>query len=274
MTDALKRYDLFGWDYARYSPLGEAEVAWYVKHAGETGGPVLGLACGTARLLCRVAEAGLSAEASAKAEFEATGLDLSATMLAIARANVAALDAGARVRVTLVRGDMSAFDLGCAFGQIHLADNSFRELATREAMRACLRAVRAHLAPGGRFLMAERRFNPALYPNGRREFGGSEPLTNPVTGETVRRRGVVVLAPDRRSLRGEFLYEVTRPEGSVAVERCPFDSLILRTDDYLALFADAGFESEAFADYTDRPADGAETITCFVCAAAQGGGHS
>ncbi len=24
MTDALKRYELFGWDYTRYSPLGKA----------------------------------------------------------------------------------------------------------------------------------------------------------------------------------------------------------------------------------------------------------
>jgi hypothetical protein len=210
-------------------------------------------------------------------------------MLAIARVNVAALAPEARSRaaprrpessagVTLVRGDMSAFDLGRAFGQIHVADNSFRELTTRDEMLACLRRVRAHLASGGRFLMAERRFNPALYPNGRREFGWSEPLANPLTGETFRRRGRVDLvpaedsgrrsaAPDAKSIRGEFIYEVTRPDGSFVVERCPFNSLILRTHDYFALFADAGLDAEAFADYAGRAADGTETITCFVCGA-------
>lgn len=123
---------------------------------------MLGLACGTARLLCRMAEAG----------FEATGLDLSETMLDLARRNVEAFAPEARLRATLLRGDMSAFSLPAKLGQIHVADNSFRELPTREAMRACLRCVRAHLALGGRLLMAERRFNPAMYPNGRREFGG------------------------------------------------------------------------------------------------------
>lgn len=254
MTDPLKRYDLFGWDYAKYSPLGEAEAGWYLSRALETGGPVLGLACGTARLLCKLAEAG----------FETVGIDLSETMLAIARRNVEALAPETRSRVTLVRGDMSAFDLARKFGQIHVADNSLRELATRDEMLVCLRCVRAHLAPGGRFLMAERRFNPAMYPNGRREFGWSDPLANPLTGDTFRRRGVIDLAPDMKSLRGEFIYEVTRPDGSFAVERCPFHSVILRMEDYLSLFATADLVAEAFADYTGRPADGTEKITCFV----------
>ena len=257
MTDSLRRYNRFGWDYAKYSPLGEAELAWYLRHARETGGPVLGLACGTGRLLAKLAEAG----------FDTTGLDLTETMLAIARTNVEALDPGARLRVTLVKGDMSAFDLGKKFAQIHVADNSFRELATREEMLACLGGVRAHLAPGGRFLMAERRFDPAMYPNGRRQFGWSEPLANPVTGETFRRRGVIDLARDMKSIRGEFIYEVTRSDGSFAVERCPFRSLVLRAGDYLALFAESGLAPQAFADYTDRAADGTEKITCFVCEA-------
>lgn len=257
MSDPLKRYELFGWDYARYSPLGEAEVAWYLKHARETGGAILGLACGTARLLCRLAEAG----------FDVTGIDLSEMMLAIARSNVAVLAPEPRGRVTLVRGDMSAFEIGAKFAQVHVADNSFRELETREQMLACLRCVRAHLAPGGRLLMAERRFDPSIYPNGRREFGWSAPMTHPATGETVRRRGKILLAPDGRSIHGEFIYEVTRPDGAARTERCPINSLILRTDDYLALFAAAGLAAEAFADCTDRRADGSERITCFVSGA-------
>ena len=55
MTDQLKRYELFGWDYPIQAPLSDEEVAWYLKFARETGGPVLELACGTGRLLCRLA---------------------------------------------------------------------------------------------------------------------------------------------------------------------------------------------------------------------------
>ena len=59
----------------------------------------------------------------------------------------------------------------------------------------------------------------------------------------------------------------TRSDGSFAVERCPFRSLVLRAGDYLALFAESGLAPQAFADYTDRAADGTEKITCFVCEA-------
>ena len=96
----LKRYELFGWDYESVNELTDAEVGWHRKWAKRTGGPALGLACGTGRLLCRLAQAGL----------DVTGLDLSDTMLHLARANVAKLPAAARKRVRLVRADMSDFD--------------------------------------------------------------------------------------------------------------------------------------------------------------------
>jgi hypothetical protein len=44
-----------------------------------------------------------------------------------------------------------------------------------------------------------------------------------------------------------------------------FDSVVLRTADYLGLFAEAGLAAEVFADYTERQADGQETLSCFVC---------
>ena len=49
MDDPLKRYELFGWDYARHSPVGEEELAWYAGHARATGG-----ADGTEKITCFV----------------------------------------------------------------------------------------------------------------------------------------------------------------------------------------------------------------------------
>ncbi|MCP4641528.1 MAG: class I SAM-dependent methyltransferase [bacterium] len=72
-NDQLKRYDLFGWDVAEHNPLSEEEVAWYLHYARATGGPVLDLACGTGRLLYRMAEEGCPA----------TGLDLLAARATI-----------------------------------------------------------------------------------------------------------------------------------------------------------------------------------------------
>jgi len=255
MSDQLKRYDLFGWDYPLYGPLAECEVAWYLRFARETGGPVLDMPCGTGRLLCRLAEAG----------FDVTGLDLSDTMLNIARENVERLSPETRERAHLLKADMSDFRLDRKFGLIYIADNSFRELTTRDGQLACLRSVRKHIEKHGRFLMAERRFDPALYPQGRREFGWSKPCRNPMTGESVRRRGAIDLSPDGRWICGKFIYEVTRPDGARHVEECPIDGPILHREDYLSLFRDAGLAAAAFADYTESPADGTEKMTCFVC---------
>ena len=69
-------------------------------------------------------------------------------------------------------------------------------------------------------------------------------------------------------MRGEFVYEVTGADGTETVERCPIDGPLLRTEEYLGLFQEAGFRATAYADYTERPADGTEGMTCFVCAAA------
>jgi SAM-dependent methyltransferase len=257
MTDSLKRYRLFGWDYPLHSPLRGEEVAWYVRCARRTGGPVLDVPCGTGRLLCRIAEAG----------FEVTGIDLCEEMLELARRNVFELTPSARERVSLVHADMTAFDLEERFGLVYIADNSFRELETRKARLACLRRTREHLREDGIFLMTERRFDPSVYVGGRRELDWSAPVVNPLTGDAVRRRMSAELLDGGRRLRGEFIYEITRPDGSTVTEHCPIDSPILGIDDYLSLFDEAGFSAEAFADYADRPVDGTEKLTCFVCRA-------
>lgn len=255
MNDQIKRYELFGWDYPIQAPLSDEEVAWYLRFARETGGPVLDIPCGTGRLLCRLAEAG----------FEITGIDLSGEMLAIARRNVAELSPEAQSRVRLIRRDMANFSLSKDFGLIYIADNSFRELTDRASQLACLRRVREHLREDGVFLMTERRFDPTLYPNGRREFDYGEPFTNPETGDSVRRRLEADLSPDGKRISGALTYEVTHPDGSATIERCPNEAPILMMDDYLALFAEADLTATAYADYTQAPADGTERLTCFVC---------
>ena len=128
MNETLKRYHIFGWDYAHSSPVDERAVGLYLNLAEAAGPPVLELACGTGRLVCRFARAG----------FQVTGLDFSQAMLDVARQNVAYFPPHARRRVTLLRADMSDFSLDDQFGLIVLADNSFRELADRESQVSCL----------------------------------------------------------------------------------------------------------------------------------------
>jgi len=231
-----------------------------VRWARRTGGPVLGLACGTGRLLCELARAG----------FEVVGLDLCDAMLRQAERFAAALDEPARRRVRWVRGDMSDFDLPRLFGLICVADNSLREQKTRPMLRSCLACIRRHLAPGGRVLITERRFDTSQYPGGRRRLGWSEPRPHPETGEPVSRRIDLDVSPDGRRIRGNMVYKIAHADGRETIEECPFESLLLGVDDYVTLFAEAGFETQVFVGYEERADDGAEPMLCFVCRAGRG----
>jgi SAM-dependent methyltransferase len=251
----LRRYDLFGWDYESVAALTEAEVSWHVMWARRIGGPVLALACGTGRLPCRLAEAG----------FETVGMDLSDTMLSLAGANADNLPPEARGRLQFIKANMTRFDLARRFGLVLIADNSFREQKTRRELLSCLRCIRRHLLPGGRLLVTERRFNPALYPGGRRAFGWSEPRPHPQTGEMVCRRGEIVLSRDQRRIRGTFLYKIARADGSEVIEECPWSGPILQKREYVELFAGAGFTTRVYLGYLEVEDDGQTPMMCFVC---------
>jgi SAM-dependent methyltransferase len=106
---------------------------------------VLELACGTGRLLPTLLSAGRSVEPG----FRLVGLDLSAPFLARARSRLAEVESGEAV--ALVEADMRAFALDEQFDLIILAFSSLQYLLTLDDQLACLRNVRRHLAPGGRF---------------------------------------------------------------------------------------------------------------------------
>lgn len=80
--------------------------------------------------------------------FHVTGLDRSASQLAIARRK--ARDAGLDVR--FVRGDMGSFDLKQSFDAALCMFGAFGYLTTTRAILGCLHSVRRHLRPGGIFV--------------------------------------------------------------------------------------------------------------------------
>jgi len=256
MTD-IKRYERFGWDYDRYNPFEPKACAWYLDHLARSGGPVLELACGGGKLLEPIARAG----------HEVTGLDLSRTMLRFARRRIDALPPDVAARITVVRTDMAAFDLDRTFAAVILADNSFRELPTREQLRDCLSCIRRHLDPGGWFLLTERRFDPGRYPGGRRAWPYGRAREDPATGEKVRRRIEVRILDGPRRIEGVMTYEVTAADGTVAIEECPVKGPVLTIGEYFEMLSAAGFDTRLTVGYEDRPDDGKEPMLCFVATA-------
>jgi SAM-dependent methyltransferase len=252
--DHLKRYELFGWDYAQRNPPSAPAIRWYLGYANRTGGPILELACGTGSLLTEFASAG----------YEAVGLDLSDGMLRLARRRISQLPSEAAGRVELVQTDMADFELGRKFPLVVLADNSFRELGTRRELTSCLACIRRHLEPDGLLLLTERRFSRDSYPGGEQEWPWSEPLIDPGSGAEVRRRIHIRVHPVEMRLEGVMVYHSVKPDGTEETETLPFTSLLLHPEDYFPLFEAAGLEARLFVGYEEREDDGEERMLCFV----------
>lgn len=216
---------------------------------------MLEVACGTGGLLVALAADG---------QDPVVGVDLSTTMLAQARKRLASIPAEVAARVELIQGDMRDLDLKRVFALAIVADNSFREVEDLDGMRQVLASLRRHLAPGGRLLVTERRFDPTRYPGGALDTGWSDPLSHPETGAEVCRRVRVRIDEGARRLRGVMTYRTTHADGREESEDCAFEGPILEPDDYHALFADAGLEAELYVGYEDRPDDGCDPTLCFV----------
>jgi SAM-dependent methyltransferase len=120
-----------------------ADLDFFLGVAGETGGPVLDLACGTGRVLIPLAAAG----------FAVVGLDLSSHMLARCRQKLGWQPAAVQQRVRLVEANMTEFELGEHFPLAIVPFRSFQLLLSVEEQLTCLACIRRHLAPGGKLVL-------------------------------------------------------------------------------------------------------------------------
>jgi len=188
------------------------DVGLWLDLANDTGGPVLELACGGARALLPLAQAG----------HECVGVDLSPHMLSIARRKLQQEPEEVRGRVAFVEGNMKSFDLGREFGLIFVTARSFQALLTRDDQRACLQRCARHLRPGG--LLGMDVFNPRLdrvvQPGGvdekPEEYDGPD-------GCRVRETGHTDYDLANQTLAWKSRAECTSPDGKVVVREydCP-----------------------------------------------------
>jgi SAM-dependent methyltransferase len=127
------------------------DSAFYVDQCRAKAGTaarVLELGCGTGRILLPIARAGCSI----------VGLDRSRPMLDRLRTHLAAEPEEVKKRVRLHEGDMRDFELTERFDIIIAPFRSFQHLVSVDDQLACLKAVRRHLARGGKFIVDV--FNP------------------------------------------------------------------------------------------------------------------
>jgi S-adenosylmethionine-diacylgycerolhomoserine-N-methlytransferase len=140
LMDGIYRWQRHIYDATRkYYLLGRDRLI--EELAPPPGGTVLEIGCGTARNLI------LAARRHPDARY--LGIDISAEMLASAKASIAR--AGLGERITVAQGDAAVFDMRALFGIEH-ADRVFfsYSLSMIPPWREALAAGAAALAPGGR----------------------------------------------------------------------------------------------------------------------------
>jgi SAM-dependent methyltransferase len=126
-----------------------ADLALWEELAGEAGGPVLELGCGTGRVALHLA----------RGSHDVVGVDTEAALVAELNARAEAEDLPARAK----RANITELDLGRAFPLAIAPMQMIQLLPDAAARRAALLRVAAHLAPGGTFAAAlvEDRHIPA-----------------------------------------------------------------------------------------------------------------
>ena len=230
------------------------DIEFYRGLAGETGGPILDVGCGTGRVAMALAADG----------HEVVGIDLSAPMLRLAEQRREALSADVAARLSFRQADMTTLDLGRDFTLVVAPSRVFQFALTTDAQRQALAALRSHLRPDARLVLD--LFDPLLdhvVPSDEATARGGE-LVHPTTGNRVTWE-VMGRAPDpaRQLIVEEWAFREIDASGEVL--RSDTERLTLRwslRSEMRLLFEVAGLK--VVAEYGDfrggPPAYGREQV--------------
>jgi SAM-dependent methyltransferase len=223
-----------------------ADRAFYLSYARRARARILELGCGTGRILIPLAEVGC----------EIVGVELSPAMLARCREKLAALPAGVRRRVRLVRGDMRRLRLRGRFAVAMIPYRSFHHLLRAEEQIACLRGIHRLLRPGGTLLLdlfcvnaesaAEASAGTALE---------LLPETRLADGRRVRMTARVLRTDWARQVSAqELIFSVRHPNGRCQLLRSKFSLRLFSRFEIEHLLARCGFRiSRVFGGFDKRP---------------------
>ena len=224
--DAFARY--YDADFGTF----EDDIPFYRELARRCGGPILEPMCGSGRLLVSLARAG----------YRLTGVDVSPTLLELARARLAA--AGLLGQVELQEADIRQVTLAGPFSLAIVAVNSLMHLATIADQLAALGQIRAALRPEG--LLALDLFNPDLraLAGHNNELVFDKLLT--LADDTRVHKFVTQQAdPTTQTIYVQFIYDESDAEGRVRRSVLPFTMRWLYRYELEHLLARAGFALEA-----------------------------
>lgn len=222
-----------------------ADIDLLLSFADIVGDPILEMGCGSGRILVPLAKAG----------FDVTGIDRSATMLG--RASDAARDAGVSERVTLAELDMANADQapGGPFGLVIFSLNGLMHLTTAARQLAALRAAFAALDPKGQLIIDT--LNPTPQHLSQLEAG------QVLEGSWVRPDGSTVdkwshrqLQPASQLIDTILWYERISRDGRTTRTRAQFSLRYVHASELELMLTLAGFsETRLYGSYDLDPYD-------------------
>ncbi len=215
----MSAYDKIARLYDPWSRSVVEDVPFYLDEARRSGGPVLELAVGTGRIAVPIAASGIPV----------VGVDLSEGMLQVARER--AQEAGAEL--DLRYGDMRDPPVEGEFPLVLVPFRSMLHMETDADRRAVLRAVKRHLAPGGRLIFDV--FAPA-----------ADDIADTHGRWIEREPGIWERADWNRQTRTLVLR--VRDENA----ECEMSLAWLSTPEWRQLLGDEGLEVEALYGWFDR----------------------
>ena len=144
----------------------DSDIPFFLKYAKKQGAPILDIAAGAGRVSFALASGG----------FEVVALEISPSMLEVARNRLESMDQSVANKVTIIEGDMTNFNLDRKFSLV-IIPSSFSHALTKDAQLSTLQCIHDHLSDSGIFILdiypgaiqhehAGFRENPVLLPDG------------------------------------------------------------------------------------------------------------
>lgn len=225
---------LYHAQYTRYSE----DLSFWLELAGQYGGPILELGCGTGRVLSHLSQAGELL----------IGLDHDPEMLKFL---IRTLPATTQPHPHVIQGDLSAFHLGIQFALIIIPCNTYTMLSAQQRVMA-LERVYFNLIPDGVF--AASMPNPLALRNlpRRTDFEVEEVFPHPVDGEPVQVSSAWVRSKTKVDIT--WVYDHLHPDGSVQRLSHMITQYILSIETIVREFQDAGLSLvDVFGDFDRSP---------------------
>jgi SAM-dependent methyltransferase len=232
----------------------EEDITFYTKLL-ERWRPrrIMELAAGTGRVTIPLARA------AASAGIEIVGLERDGPMLQEARRKVAELDERERACVTLMTGDMRAWETAERFDLVIAPCSSLSHLLTLDDQLAAWKCAHENLRDGGRFVADLTMPNLTVYADSMQ----TPPRTlvemdvdarDPAGGTRLLRYKTTRYLPHQQRAEIRFLYDRFTESRDVDRYVSDFDSHVYYPREVELLFRSAAFSLEAwFGDYGMRP---------------------